>query len=189
MFIVAIILGAMTMTTMSKDLECAVVTDFTDPESNRRWTSVNDNVMGGRSDGRFEIANERLTFTGDINTNGGGFSSIRWAVPEGMLSDAHAVRVRLKTDGRAYDFNIRTEYRIAGRQLTYRGDLDRGGAAEWHEVIVQFDDMLPTIFGQIIKSAPPFDPDDVQSLGFILADGRDGPFRAEIERIDVCRIT
>lgn len=176
------------MNTASVELECALLTDFTEPESNSRWITVNDNVMGGRSDGSFEISGGRLSFTGDINTNGGGFSSIRWTVPEGKLRDNEAVRIRLKTDGRAYNLNLRTRTRVRGRQLTYRGDLGQEGSTEWQEVIVKFDDLVPTIFGQVVRPAPTFDPVNVQTLGFILADGQDGVFHAEIDRIDVCRL-
>ena len=97
--------GTAMMTASSSDLECTTLTDFTDPASNRRWITVNDDVMGGRSDGGFEITNDQLVFEGDINTNGGGFSSIRWLLPEGALQDADALRVRMKTDGRAYNIN------------------------------------------------------------------------------------
>lgn len=176
------------MTGTPADFECSVLTDFTDSKSNSRWTTVNDNVMGGRSRGGYQVSDGRLVFEGDINTNGGGFSSIRWQLPEGALRNAQAIRVRIMTDGRAYKLNLRTGARAAGRQLAYRGDLDAADAGTWREVTAPFSALVPTSFGQVVRSAPPFAPSDAQTLGFILADGQDGAFRAEIARIDVCKL-
>ena len=54
-----------------------MLTDFTSSSSDLGWYVVNDNVMGGRSEGDFEQHKGELSFTGRTNTNGGGFSSIR----------------------------------------------------------------------------------------------------------------
>ena len=52
------------------------------------WRIVNDNVMGGRSRGDFEISEESLSFFGATNTNGGGFSSIRSFLDEPVPSES-----------------------------------------------------------------------------------------------------
>ena len=51
--------------------------DFTGEQAGPGWYVVNDNVMGGRSEGDFEVGQGELRFAGRTNTNGGGFSSIR----------------------------------------------------------------------------------------------------------------
>lgn len=56
---------------------CVVLTDFKGANENRRWRMVNDNVMGGRSKGSVTFKGGVLVFSGSINTNGGGFSSVR----------------------------------------------------------------------------------------------------------------
>ena len=55
-----------------------LITDFTPASADLGWYVVNDNVMGGRSDGDFEVAEQgELRVSVRTNTNGGGFSSIR----------------------------------------------------------------------------------------------------------------
>ena len=54
-----------------------VLADFTADRDELSWYVVNDNVMGGRSEGTFTIEQGTLRFAGRTNTDGGGFSSIR----------------------------------------------------------------------------------------------------------------
>ena len=54
-----------------------LLTDFTTERSDLGWYVLNDNVMGGRSEGTFRIEGGELDFAGSTNTRGGGFSSIR----------------------------------------------------------------------------------------------------------------
>ena len=64
------------------------------------WYVVNDNVMGGRSDGDFRIEEGELHFAGRTNTDGGGFSSIRTDAVELDLAEYDGIRLRVKGDGR-----------------------------------------------------------------------------------------
>ena len=52
----------------------AMLTAFDDQTKDLRWRTVNDNVMGGRSRGGFDVDDGVLIFAGSTNTNGGGFS-------------------------------------------------------------------------------------------------------------------
>ena len=54
-----------------------LLTDFTASSSDLGWYVVNDNVMGGRSEGDIEQGQSKLRFAGRTNTNGGGFSLVR----------------------------------------------------------------------------------------------------------------
>ena len=53
--------------------------DFVGPDTARKWQAVNDNVVGGVSDGRFKItADSTLEFSGKLSLeNNGGFASVR----------------------------------------------------------------------------------------------------------------
>jgi hypothetical protein len=50
-----------------------VLADFTDDGAEFSWYVVNDNVMGGRSEGTFTIEQGTLRFAGRTNTDGGGY--------------------------------------------------------------------------------------------------------------------
>jgi hypothetical protein len=79
--------------------QARLLTDFTASSPDLGWTIVNDNVMGGRSLGRFDRAPGTLRFTFTTNTNGGGFSSIRTRPVDLDLSTYEGIRVRVRADG------------------------------------------------------------------------------------------
>ncbi|MHC4835566.1 MAG: CIA30 family protein, partial [Planctomycetota bacterium] len=51
--------------------------DFSDESVAKQWLSVNDNVMGGISEGQFRITDDKtLEFSGSLSLeNNGGFAS------------------------------------------------------------------------------------------------------------------
>lgn len=180
------ILGIIAMSLSTMDAECRLLTDFTDEERNKQWLTVNDNVMGGRSDGGFIIKNGTLRFSGDINTNGGGFSSIRWPLKPGALEGYQSLRLKMKSDGRRYAVNFRGPARVQGRQIAYRGTLPSTGDDDWSTISLDFTELEPTIFGRVLRGVPAFEAADITTLGMIIADGIDGPFAAEIDSIYAC---
>src|SRR5210317_35617 len=52
---------------------------FDKPDAAKPWQTVNDGVMGGRSDGRFRINEDKyMEFFGTLSLeNNGGFASVR----------------------------------------------------------------------------------------------------------------
>ena len=52
------------------------------------WRVINDNVMGGRSLGAVSANGDTLSFSGSLNTNGGGFASIRVSARDLLGKDA-----------------------------------------------------------------------------------------------------
>lgn len=78
-------------------------------EISLQWFVQNDNVMGGRSEGGFELDSGTVYFSGVTNTNGGGFSSIRSRALNLDLSDFSGIRLKVKADGRKYTWSIQTD--------------------------------------------------------------------------------
>ncbi len=147
------------------------------------WRTVLDGVMGGLSTGT--ISSERsgvLTFRGDLSLeNNGGFSQIRTNVREGLFADADGVTLRVRGDGRTYQFNVRTSNvrMMAGgyeRQFVTIKD-------EWTTLDLDFDNFVLTTFGREVRDAPPIRPELIESVGFTLADGTPGPFALEVDFI------
>ena len=55
------------------------------PESEEQpWVVVNDGVMGGRSQGVMTTEADQMQFSGNIVTDGGGFSSVRRLLDGGL---------------------------------------------------------------------------------------------------------
>lgn len=155
--------------------DAMLLTDFTDTVD-PGWYVVNDDVMGGRSDGAFRIEDGVLRFDGRTNTNGGGFASIRSRPALPSLAGHDAIALQVRGDGRRYVFRLETDEGVA-----YWADFEPP-AGEWASLRVPFADFRPRFRGRWL-SGPALDPARVVALGLMCYDGRDGPFRLEVKRI------
>lgn len=168
--------------------EPGMMMTFNSPQAVAPWRAVNDGVMGGLSSGGPDFDAQAgdagaLVFAGTINTNGGGFSSIRYPMTPGTLSGAEGMRLRVKSDGRAYRLTFRTSQRWRGRSVSWQIPIPRTEPGTWTEVIAPFDQAEASIFGRRVNAGT-FNPTDVREMGIILADGKDGPFRLEVAGVD-----
>ena len=176
-------------TTMTEEdsepaVQCITITNFEDAEANDQWQVVNDNVMGGRSVGDRAFANGTMVFSGAINTDGGGFSSLRLPLLEPVLDDADRIVLRARSDGRSYFFTAADD--LEGRQrVSFRAPIVFRQPGEWESVTVLLEDLFPVINGQSVVSEP-FRRDLATRLGVILSDGSDGEFALEIDSISAC---
>ncbi|GLQ20980.1 hypothetical protein GCM10007854_19350 [Algimonas porphyrae] len=159
--------------------------DFSDAAAVAPWQIVNDGVMGGLSQGTRYHEDDFMVFRGTINTNGGGFSSLRRRMQPGDLNGANGMAMRVRSDGRGYTLTFRTSERWRGRAVSYQADIPATMPGEWSEVFLSFTDMRTSIFGRTVRAAP-FDPSDVREMGVILADGVDGDFRLDLANL-ACR--
>ncbi len=166
--------------------QCKRLTDFETPEENSDWVVVNDNVMGGRSLGGSEFDSSVMTFSGYINTNGGGFSSVRKAIAPDALEPYNKIVLRLKPDGRAYRIIMEDNLETRTSQMVHRKDIEFGPTGEWQTVSIGFDQLQPTVFGDPVE-ATPFQKDMASRLGLMLNDVDDGPFTLEVDWIDACK--
>ncbi|HUT61644.1 MAG TPA: CIA30 family protein [Phycisphaerae bacterium] len=158
-----------------------LLTDFSDPDAAKSWVSVNDDVMGGVSDGSFRISEEKtLVFSGKLSLeNRGGFASIQSRQAEMNLSGYETIAVRVKGDGRTYYLNLSTSSRRSA--ASYRAAM-KTTADAWQEVRVPLRDFKYTAFGQRIGDRSP-EASSIRSVGFTLADKKAGPFRLEVASI------
>lgn len=109
-----------------------LLTDFTPNSTYLGWYVVNDNVMGGRSEGDFDQKQGELIFTGRTNTIGGGFSSIRTKPVQLDLSGFAGIQLKLQGDGRRYTWPAYTRIRgctpnTSGLLILLARDHGRGG--------------------------------------------------------------
>ena len=161
-----------------------ILIGFDEPDAARRWVTVNDNVMGGRSTGGSEIADGQLIFSGSTNTNGGGFSSIRTRPADLDLGNADGLLYRVRGDGRTYIAGLRTGARFGSFDVSYWAEFETSGDGAWQTVRIPFDGYRPTMFGEDITGrAPGLQSQDIQGLELYIYDKEDGPFRLEVEWI------
>ena len=158
-----------------------LLTDFTSSSSDMGWYVVNDNVMGGQSEGDFDQESGKLIFAGRTNTNGGGFSSIRTNPVQLDLEDFAGIQLQAKGDGRRYTWRLTTDARWRGRQISYWADFEtRDGA--WITVNIPFADFIPRFRGYQLDG-PALDPAQITGMGLMIYDNLDGPFELELASV------
>ena len=161
---------------------CNMRLNMSDTSEVSQWQTVLDGVMGGRSTGAHFAETGHMTFRGRINTNGGGFSSLRRAVPSGAMTGAKSVQLRIRQDTRTYKMTFRTNERIWGRPVSYQLNIPKTEAGVWTDVTLPLAGFRTSIFGREVQAAK-FDPAQVREIGIIIADGIDGPFQIDVAAI------
>ncbi len=176
--------AAITSAAAPKEISMTPLISLQSPEEARAWRTVNDNVMGGRSEGGSIIEDGQLVFAGVINTDGGGFSSVRRDMAPGDLKGNRAFVLSVKSDGRAYRLVAQTNVRFRGRYVSYQAPIPVTPKGEWSDIRVAFSDFFPSVFGRSVPAAA-FSPEEVTELGFIIADNVDGDFALSVRSISI----
>ncbi len=158
-----------------------LATDFTDNSPDLGWFIVNDNVMGGRSDGDFAVEDGELHFEGRTNTRGGGFSSIRANRMALDLSEFAGIRLRVMGDGRRYTWRLATNARWRGREISYWADFDTV-SGEWITVDIPFTRFVPKFRGMQLDG-PALDTAKITGMGLMIYDRQDGPFDLRLRNV------
>ncbi len=156
--------------------------DFNRENTVDDWYSINDGVMGGLSTGGMEQASAgTAVFAGAVSLeNNGGFASVRSRPRMLDLRDFSSLALRIRGDGKGYKVNLRTDSRFDG--ILYRSAFEtRNGV--WETVVLPLDEFVPTFRGRVVRDAPPLDRSAINSIGLMISDGQEGPFRLEVEWI------
>jgi len=162
-------------------MSAPILFDFSppSPDDPSAWRSTDDPVMGGVSESEFVATEEGAAFTGTVSLqHGGGFASVRAPEMECDLSTFDGLRTRLRGDGKRYWL---TTYTGPGGSISYRSPIEP--PAHWSTVVVPFETLTPYRRGTPVPDAPPFAPAQLRTLGVLIADEQEGPFRLEIQSI------
>lgn len=144
------------------------------------WRSINDGVMGGLSAGGMVESGRSLKFKGNLSLeNNGGFSSVRRLVSQD-LSSASRVRLKVRGDGRDYQFRIRHGTDFDG--VSWRASFPTSD--DWQTVEISFDQLVPVWRGRKVPQAGPVVPSKIDQVGFLLADKKPGRFELEVRQIE-----
>ncbi len=141
------------------------------------WYVVNDNVMGGVSRGGWMASDDEIgVFAGRLSLrNNGGFSSVRTRVPGATLAGYDGIEMRVRGDGRRYAMLAGIDNAQGSWQYAFTAP------EEWETVRVPFEQMALSIRGWRPNTYPPIDGRRVETLGFIISDKDERPFRMEID--------
>ena len=159
-----------------------VLFDFVDASATNRWLIVNDNVMGGVSKGEASPTEDScLLFSGLISLeNNGGFASIRSQPTDFDLGGFDGIRIRVKGDGRTYQFRLRRDRSLDGIAFKHEFETIQN---KWIDVELPFASFLPTFRGRTLTDVKPLDPADIRQLSFLISDKEAGPFKLTVDGI------
>ena len=156
-----------------------VIFDSTNADSSPKWYVVNDGVMGGLSEGSIKLNNEgNLEFKGYVTTdNNGGFSSIRSAFDKKDVSQYSYIVLKVKGDGKAYQFRIKKDYY---QRYTYINSFKTSG--EWQLIKLRLADFYPGFRGYQLDR-PNYAGDTMAEIGILIGNKRKESFQLQIEKI------
>jgi NADH dehydrogenase [ubiquinone] 1 alpha subcomplex assembly factor 1 len=161
-----------------------ILFDFTVESECASWRPINDVVMGGLSESRFEYAGASTgVFTGTVSLkNSGGFASVRISTAPYDLQKYQGLKLRVRGDGKEYKINLKDDPAFDGVQ--YQATFEPK-SREWCEITIPFADLIPMFRGRSIHQAAPLNRSSICTFGFLISGKQEGLFRLEIDWIGV----
>lgn len=162
-----------------------LIHDFS-PQSAKQWKVVDDGVMGGQSKGNFYINKAGSgVFSGSVSlANNGGFTSIRHDLSRKLNRESKTFRIRLKGDGKNYQFRIKTDLQESGRKDFFSFFYEIKTNQQWQEIEIPFSKMKATFRGRLLDKEP-YLGSDLYEIGFLIANKKAEDFNLEIDWIKV----
>ena len=152
---------------------------------------MTDEGIGGGSKASFYFDGEKAVFEGNLDltvperqegmmqVDHSGYAAIVSKSFHWDLEEYDALMMEAKTDGRIYVSNIKASG-VVPDELYQSHAVGKEG--EWSKIILPFQDYTLTNRGFVGKSSG-LDTRDVETLGILMAQRKDGPFRMEIKNI------
>jgi hypothetical protein len=165
---------------MAMAQEAFVLIDF-NRQSKENWQIVDDVVMGGVSQGNFQINDQgHGLFYGEVSlANKGGFSSVRFELPTLEVSNFSGVRLFVKGDGKPYQFRIRNSYL---NRFAYSARFYTSG--DWQTIEIPFSSMIATFRGYRLD-LPPYEGDKIEEITFLIGNKKEESFELLVDRIEL----
>ena len=158
-----------------------VIYDFSATSELRDWTVVNDDVMGGQSQGTLSINPEgNGVFAGRVSLeNSGGFSLVRYRMTPTNIAGLQKVVIRLKGDGKRYQFRLKSQL---DDYFSYVGSFQTSG--EWELVEIPLQELYPAFRGRRLDE-PNFSGDTIVEIGLLIGNKKNESFLLELDKISV----
>lgn len=164
---------------LSISTQTTTLFDFTPSSSLTNWYVVNDGVMGGLSEGALELTSEgHGSFTGQVRLeNYGGFTSIRCATGKIETPEGAIVRMRVKGDGKNYQFRVKHKARDYQSYITTFST-----SGEWETIEIPLSKLYPSFRGRVLDM-PDFDHEKICEFTFLIANKRNEEFELLIDNV------
>jgi len=158
-----------------------VIFDFSENASLQNWETLDDVVMGGRSQGDISLSPQgHGRFSGFVSLeNNGGFSSVRYSPANLQVDPQDQIKIRLKGDEKRYQFRVKHDKQAYESYITY---FETTG--EWEDITIALNDLSPTFRGKDLDQ-PNFSYNSIQQLGFLIANKKAENFELLIDKIEL----
>lgn len=148
-----------------------------------QWQSLNDDVMGGQSSSAFAWQGGSLTFSGFVNTNGGGFASIRTEPEAGLaqnLTDftSAMISIEIQGDSQRYQLGVQTQ-----NKQNYWVDVD--SPAQWQTLHFPITHFVAKRRGHPVEDAQPLELADITGFNLMISHGQHGPFELQMRNLSL----
>lgn len=166
------------------DTKDTLMIDFSQAEEIHNWTVTNDSVMGGLSSGGIHFGESTSVFSGEISLeNNGGFTSINRPI-KALAAGLDTIELDVEGDG--FIYQLRASVLVDGYRMSYKHEFptEKG---ERTTLSVSLHDFQASFRGRIINDAPTLTSEDIQSVGFLLANKRQGPFTLVLHRLKISK--
>lgn len=156
-----------------------VIFDFNKESDISDWKIVNDAVMGGRSSSKFYL-NEagHGVLTGAVSLeNNGGFSSVRFRFKQKNIKGYEKVILRLKGDGKRYQFRAKTKKEDQQAYISYFETTE-----EWQTIEIMLSELSPTFRGRKLNM-PNYPAEELEEVAFMIGNKVNENFQLVIDKI------
>lgn len=162
-------------------MSTSLIYDFNKNSSPKDWRIIDDGVMGGLSQGKFSIdADGNGVFEGAVSLeNNGGFSSVRYQSDKIKVTKVSKVRIRLKGDGKEYQFRIKDK---TSSYYSYITTFKTSG--NWETITIQLSDLYPSFRGRTLD-LPNFKSDSFQEIVFLIGNKKNESFQLLLDKIEL----
>ncbi len=171
----------LTLLLFTTTMNAQTIVDFTETKTTENWQVVDDVVMGGRSSGSFMLTDEDYAqFSGSVSLeNNGGFSSVRYDMETLKVSPESKIRIRLKGDGKPYQFRVKHDRK---EYYSYTTEFETSG--EWQTIEIPLAELYPSFRGRRLE-LPNFNHTALEELRFLIGNKKPQEFQLLLESIAV----
>lgn len=162
-------------------MKSEVIYDFKINASLDHWYIVNDGVMGGLSQSILNVTEEgHGQFSGTVSLeNYGGFASVRFDTRSIEVSGHTHIRLKVKGDGKRYQFRIKDKRRSYHSYINY---FETTG--EWETIDIPIASLYPSFRGRTLDM-PNFHHDYIEELSILIGNKKAESFRILIDEISL----
>ncbi len=145
------------------------------------WRIVNDSVMGGVSNSSIICNTDgKGLFTGTISLeNNGGFCAVKYTFDSLSLQDPKSFSVRLKGDGKVYQFRVKNKISEA-HSYVFAFET----TTDWQTINIPISELKPAFRGQKLN-LPQYNGEKLEEITFLIGNKKNETFELAIESITV----